>query len=88
MSTGITRELCRATTEREQADQIKKLKGFVQQLEHRLIELESIDPNVVNERDDLRRRVTSQNFLLSSYEDRLVRYTDALGIPFTPEDRP
>jgi len=52
------------------------------------LELESIDPNVVNERDDLRRRVTSQNFLLSSYEDRLVRYTDALGIPFTPEDRP
>ena len=33
------------------------------------LELESIDPNVVNERDDLRRRVTSQNFLLSSYED-------------------
>jgi hypothetical protein len=52
------------------------------------LELESIDPNVVNERDDLRRRVTSQSFLLSSYEDRLVRYTDALGIPFTPEDRP
>ena len=52
------------------------------------LELESIDPNVVNERDDLRRRVTSQNFILSSYEDRLVRYTDALGIPFTPEDRP
>ena len=52
------------------------------------LELESIDPNVINERDDLRRRVTSQSFLLSSYEDRLVRYTDALGIPFTPEDRP
>ena len=35
-----------------------------------------------------RRQVTAQRSILMSYEERLSRYTDALGIPFTPEPLP
>jgi len=51
-------------------------------------ELEDVDPDVLEECIALSRRVTAQNSLLASYEERLVRYTDQLGIPFTPEARP
>jgi chromosome segregation ATPase len=51
-------------------------------------ELEDVDPDVLEECITLSRRVTAQNSLLASYEERLVRYTDQLGIPFTPEARP
>ena len=51
-------------------------------------ELEDVDPDVLEECIALSRRVTAQHSLLASYEERLVRYTDQLGIPFTPEARP
>ena len=52
-------------------------------------ELDAVDADAVfDECLALTRRVTAQNSLLSSYEERLVRYTEQLGIPFTPEKRP
>ena len=43
---------------------------------------------VLDECIALSRRVTAQRSILMSYEERLSRYTDALGIPFTPEPLP
>jgi len=51
-------------------------------------ELDAVDPELFEESITLKRRVTAQDMLLASYEERLVRYTAALGIPFDPEPRP
>ena len=51
-------------------------------------ELDAVDPELFEESVALKRRVTAQDMLLASYEERLVRYTAALGIPFDPEPRP
>lgn len=51
-------------------------------------ELDAVDPELFEESIALKRRVTAQDMLLASYEERLVRYTAALGIPFDPEPRP
>lgn len=52
-------------------------------------ELDAVDADAIFEDClALTRRVTAQNSLLASYEERLVRYTEQLGIPFTPEKRP
>jgi len=52
-------------------------------------EIEARDADgVLDECIALSRRVTAQRSILMSYEERLLRYTDALGIPFTPEPLP
>ena len=52
-------------------------------------EIEASDAaGVLDECIALSRRVTAQRSILMSYEERLSRYTDALGIPFTPEPLP
>jgi len=51
-------------------------------------ELDAVDPDLFEESILLKRRVTAQDMLLASYEERLTRYTEALGIPFEVEPRP
>ena len=52
-------------------------------------EIEACDAaGVLDECIALSRQVTAQRSILMSYEERLSRYTDALGIPFTPEPLP
>ncbi|CEF99049.1 unnamed product [Ostreococcus tauri] len=52
-------------------------------------EIEDIDADgVFAECLTLSRRVRAQDSLLTSYEERLIRYTEQLGIPFSPERRP
>lgn len=74
-------------------DTLDELQTVVEALRHENEslrgELDAVDADAVfDECLALTRRVTAQNSLLSSYEERLVRYTEQLGIPFTPEKRP